>query len=210
MNIMQIVKMFYKHVVLICLSIVVVTLLVTAKLFFFTTPTYVSSAQLIANNNTSMISTYQQLITSDKFTSAINMSLVKSKAVSSNEVGSVSVVYTPTSPIFSIDYTASSPKVAVMGANKAAQVFVNNLDKYFAGNTVTIYSQANIPQRADRTQLKKKIIISALGGLVLGLLLSLVVELFSPNVKDSDYPRNILNLNSLGNVHLMSKSKRSK
>lgn len=210
MNIIQILKTFYKHIVLICVSTVIVTLLVITKAFFLTTPTYTSNAQLIANNNTAMISTYKQLITSDKFTSAVSTGLTKRKSISSDQIGNVSVVYTPTSPIFTISYTSSNPKVAVMGANKTAQLFVNNLDKYFAGSAVTIYSQADIPQRSDRAQLKKKIISGLIFGFVLGIILALFIELFSLTIKDSDYAKNILGLNDLGTVHLMSKTKRSK
>lgn len=210
MNIVQILKMFYKHIVLICTSIVIVTLLVIVKMFFFTTPTYVSSTQLIANNNTGMIGTYKQLITSDKFTSAINTSLIKNKLASSDEIGKVTVVYTPTSPIFEIDYTSSNPKVAVEGSNKATQLFVRNLGKYFAGNLVSVYSPANIPEKAGKTQLKKIIIISMISGFVIGCLFSLLVEIFSPSVKDVDYTQNVLGINNLGTVHLITREKRSR
>lgn len=205
--------MFYKHIVLIVLSAAVVTMIVIVKIFFLTPPHYVGTAQLIANNNTSMISTYQQLVTSDKFAMAVNSNLVKDNLLSSDQAkskGLINVVYTPTSPIFSISYTSTDPKVAAAGANAASAFFINNLSKYFSGNTVSTYADATVPEQANTVGLKKKITVGVIAGIIIGLVISILIEIFRPSIKDSDYLQNVLGLNNLGNVHLSSKIKRGK
>ncbi|MFC6294110.1 YveK family protein [Lactiplantibacillus daoliensis] len=209
MNVVQILKMFYKHLVLICGSMLVVVVIVFTRSLFFTTPKYTASAQLIANNNTSMISTYKELITSEKFREATSSELKRSdiSADNANVPVQFNVIYTPTSPIFSISCTSTSPKVAAASANIAANLFVNNLGKYFSGNLVSIYSKASIPNDATKSGLKKRLVISLIAGFILGTVLSLIKEIFARTLRDSDYTENVLGLNNLGVIHLSKMNK---
>lgn len=188
--------------------------------FFVITPEYGSQAQLIVrlpkndianvndiNANLQMITTYKDLIKSDTVVNEVKqrLKLEHNSDISVSQLkGSIQVVQSENSQMFSITSKFSDPVVAENIANQTALVFQEKAKDMLLVDKISIISPAvaNFAPISPNNQLN--ILLGLIGGFIFGVALAFVVELFDRTVKDDRFISEDLGLAVLGTVPAMT------
>ncbi|MBP1046361.1 tyrosine protein kinase [Enterococcus sp. BWM-S5] len=188
--------------------------------FFVITPRYSSQAQLIVrlpqsetanvndiNANLQMISTYKDLITSDTVLSAVQQRMKDEygQDIGTGTLrGSLSVKQSQNSQMFSISSTTTDPILSERIANQTTAVFQETAQQTLSVDKITVISNASANMSAVSPNNKMNLMLGFAGGLMLGVLLAFVLELFDRSLKNEEFISEELELPILGAVPNMT------
>lgn len=188
--------------------------------YFVITPKYSSQAQLIVrlpqnettnvndiNGNLQMINTYKDLIKSDTVMSEVQqrMKTEHETDFSVEELGaSVSVNQSQNSQMFSIVSKVTDPIVAQNIANQTALVFQEKAKDMLNVDKITIISAATANIKPVSPNDKLNLIIGLALGIMFGVAMAFILELFDKTIKDDRFVEEELGFTILGVVPKMT------
>ena len=220
-SLQEIVTLLKKKAVLI-LSMFFIGIGISALITFMViTPKYSATSQLIAtsqskdntnantdsiNSNLMMINTYKDFIKGRVVTETAREKLEKEigfKGTADDIKNMITVEQTQQSQMFSIVVTSEKPEEASTIANVVADIFKKEAKEYTDADKVSVISHAEIPITPVSPNKTINLIIGGILGLVVGISLSLLSQLFNRTVKSIDYMSDQLNIPILGSIPLM-------
>lgn len=188
--------------------------------FILITPKYSAGAQLIAsskntetnnistdniNSNLMMINTYKDFVKGRIVTEAATEQLA-------DEIGFVgtaddlknmlNVEQTQNSQMFTITVTSENPTEAATAVNIVANIFEKEAQEYTSADKVSIISNAEVPENPVSPNKKVNLAIGGVLGLIIGVGLALLSQLFNRTVKTVEYVTDTFGIPVLGNIPL--------
>ncbi|HCM89450.1 MULTISPECIES: Wzz/FepE/Etk N-terminal domain-containing protein [Vagococcus] len=219
-SLQEIFTLLKKNIVLI-LSMFFVGIGIAALVtFMLITPKYSATSQLIAtsqnkdknvstdniNSNLMMINTYKDFIKGRVVTEETRKQLEKEigfKGTATDIENMVNVTQTQNSQMFSIVVTSESPKEAATTANVIANIFREEAKEYTEADKVSIISEAEVPTSPVSPNKKINLAIGGLLGIILGIGLALLSQLFNRTVKNPEYLTETLQIPIVGILPLV-------
>lgn len=189
--------------------------------FMVITPKYSATAQLIAtsqskdnvnantdsiNSNLMMINTYKDFIKGQIVTETAREKLEKEigfRGTADDIKNMINVDQTQNSQMFSIIVTSENPQEAATISNVVADIFKKEAKEYTDADKVSVISQAETPTNPVSPNKTINLIVGGILGLIIGIGLSLLSQLFNRTVKSIDYISDQLNIPILGSIPLM-------
>ena len=198
----DILKMFLAHIKLIIIMTLVGTVLAYFYVSFFVAPTYTTTALILVQNNAGFssgnVSTSTGQDNSEVDTNDITQSVMlantctgifqKDPDMKSIIAGnSVTISAIEDSYFLEIRVTSLDPVTAANVANQVAEEAPKVFAKYFgeAGKVDTV-DEASIPSNPSSPNVKQYVMMGFLGGLVLALGVSFLIEIVDTTVKPED------------------------
>ncbi|MFC6348363.1 YveK family protein [Vagococcus carniphilus] len=189
--------------------------------FMVITPKYSATSQLIAtsqskdntnantdsiNSNLMMINTYKDFIKGRVVTETAREKLEEEhgfKGTADDIKNMIAVEQTQQSQMFSIVVTSENPEEAATVANVVSDIFKKEAKEYTDADKVSVISKAETPTSPVSPNKKINLAIGGVLGLIIGIGLSLLSQLFNRTVKSIDYMSDQLNIPILGSIPLM-------
>lgn len=217
----EIFQLLKKKLALIVSMLILGTIISTVVTLFVITPKYSATTQLVVqtkgsdsnintdkiNSNLLLINTYKDLVKSKVVTEKTKDQLVKDGMTGISEdflSHAISVEQNQNSQLFSIKAVTTDPIKSATIANTVSEVFQQEAVVMTDTDKVSIASKA-VPNNQPISPNKKvNIAIGAVLGLIVGVMLALLSELFNRTVKTEDYLSEKLGLPVLGIIPLMS------
>ena len=213
-----------KHLTLIFIGLFGGLALSAAVTFFVITPQYSSRAQLIVslpqntgtvnnvndvNFNLQMLNTYKDIIKeSDALAANVQAELASKYDIQmtpSEIKANLNVTQSQNSQMFSISATSSKAINAEYIANTAAEVFQKTVSDVLTNvESITIVSRATASTSPVSPNNKLNLAIGVVLGIIVGVGLAFLIELFDRTVKDSKFISETIGLPILGVVPQMS------
>lgn len=219
-SLQELFKILKKRIGLIIVSMFLGVGLAGIITFFIITPKFSSQAQLMVrlpksetsnvndiNANLQMINTYKDLITSDTVMNEVKKKMKEdyNSDLSVGEIrSSLEVVQSPNSQMFSIVSKGTQPEVVQNIANQAALVFQEKAKNILSVEEISIISAAVADYKQVSPNNKLNLLIGIALGLVAGVGLAFVLELFDKTIKDDRFVAEELGFTVLGIVPNMS------
>lgn len=220
-SLQEIVTLLKKKAVLI-LSMFFIGIGISALITFMViTPKYSATSQLIAtsqskdntnantdsiNSNLMMINTYKDFIKGRVVTETAREELEKEigfKGSADTIKNMITVEQTQQSQMFSIVVTSENPEEAATVANVVSEIFKKEAKEYTDADKVSVISKAETPTSPVSPNKKINLAVGGILGLIIGIGLSLLSQLFNRTVKSIDYISDQLNIPILGSIPLM-------
>lgn len=188
--------------------------------FMVITPKYSAGAQLIAttknadnknistdniNSNLLMINTYKDFIKGRIVTEAASAQLkadIGFNGTAEDVKNLLSVEQNQSSQMFTITATSENPVEAARTANVVANIFKAQAQEYTDADKVSIISEAEVPVNPVSPNKKVNLAIGGILGIVIGIGLALLSQLFNRTVKSADYITDTFNIPILGSIPL--------
>lgn len=198
----DILKMFLAHIKLIIIMTIVGTVLAYGYVTYFVTPVYSASALLLVQND-SGFSQSGSTTTNDTDSEKINTNDITQSVMLANTCtvlftqdpdmksiiagNTVSITAIEDSYFLRISVSSSDPLTAANVANQVAAEAPVVFAKYFgtAGKVDTV-DEAAIPSKPSSPNVQQYVILGFLGGLVLALAISFLLEIVDTTVKPGD------------------------
>ncbi|WP_318766706.1 YveK family protein [Lactiplantibacillus carotarum] len=192
--------------------VILISLIVSGAYAFLSlkmaTKTYSSVSELVQNdNNSGIISPYQQFIQSDNYKRALNEKInsAKNGAQLKNSAYKIEIVNNAANqsntPFFSISATSKDASDAQQLNGIATNVFVNNISKYLSGSNISIVTKPSKGQlNSSKKQTTKMTTVIFLAVFVILVLLSFILETTHGKIKDSLFIRDVYQFENFGVV----------
>lgn len=217
----EIFQLLKKKLALIVSMLILGTIISTVVTLFVITPKYSATTQLVVqtkgsdsnintdkiNSNLLLINTYKDLVKSKVVTEKTKDQLVKDGMTGISEdflSHAISVEQNQNSQLFSIKAVTTDPIKSATIANTVSEVFQQEAVVMTDTDKVSIASKATPNNQPISPNKKVNIAIGAVLGLIVGVMLALLSELFNRTVKTEDYLSDKLGLPVLGIIPLMS------
>lgn len=217
----EIFQLLKKKLALIISMLILGTIISTVVTLFVITPKYSATTQLVVqtkgsdsnintdkiNSNLLLINTYKDLVKSKVVTEKTKDQLVKDGMTGISEdflSHAISVEQNQNSQLFSIKAVTTDPIKSATIANTVSEVFQQEAVVMTDTDKVSIASKATPNNQPISPNKKVNIAIGAVLGLIVGVMLALLSELFNRTVKTEDYLSDKLGLPVLGIIPLMS------
>lgn len=186
--------------------------------FFFINPMYSSVVQMIVqtptnensnpqlsdlNANILMINTYKDVIKSNTILGIVKDELNTQENVKVTEgalKGMISVEQSQNSQMFEIKVTSESPRISMLVANTAAEVFKEQAINFVQVDKVSILSPAIENKNPISPNKKLNILIGLVLGLMVGVGLAFLSEFMNNTIKDSSTIAEMSDLPILGTI----------
>ncbi|MGM0113119.1 YveK family protein [Enterococcus sp. DIV0187] len=221
-SIVELIQILKKKALLIIMTTIAGIGLAAGVTFFMLTPIYDSAAQLIVQNkqaegtnlqndingNLMLINTYKDMIKGDIVIDAVQKELQKEYqyTYSNSELKEIiEVEQAQNSQMFRIIAKSPEPRKAATIANVTAGIFQKKAEDVLEVSKVTITSKGVVPSKAIFPNNKLNLLIGAVIGMMLGVGLAFLIELFDKTVKDDRFIAESLGLPILGQVSEISK-----
>ncbi|WP_375179395.1 YveK family protein [Enterococcus rotai] len=219
-SLQELIGVLKKHIGLIIVSMFLGLGVAGILTYFVITPQYSSQAQLIVrlpqnettnvndiNGNLQMINTYKDLIKSDTVMTEVQQRM---KAEQDNDLSvealkaSISVNQSQNSQMFSIVSKVTDPLVAQNIANQTALVFQEQAKDMLNVDKITIISAATANMNQVSPNDKINLLIGLAVGIMFGIALTFILELFDKTIKDDSFVEEDLGFTILGVVPNMT------
>jgi len=203
----MLVQIFKNYVLRIILAALVVTGLGILGASYLKQQTYISSGQLVQNDsNYSMISSYNQLITSTVFKSEMKKKINQSRWKNSVDEYKISLDSSANSPFFSVNTISRNPSYAQFVSEQSMNILVEDAPKYLSGANLSIVF-------ADRSakSVSRKSFLATLGifvfiiSFILLYAYVILTVVFGGRIKDSSYLEDVVGIKQLGEMDLKNK-----
>ena len=221
-SLVELIQILKKKALLIIMTTIAGIGLAAGVTFFMLTPIYDSAAQLIVQNkqaegtnlqndingNLMLINTYKDMIKGDIMIDAVQKELQKEYqfTYSNSELKDIiEVEQAQNSQMFRIIANSPEPRKAATIANVTAGIFQKKAEDVLEVSKVTITSKGVVPSKAIFPNNKLNLLIGAVVGMMLGVGLAFLIELFDKTVKDDRFIAESLGLPILGQVSEISK-----
>lgn len=221
-SIVELIQILKKKALLIIMTTIAGIGLAAGVTFFMLTPIYDSAAQLIVQNkqaegtnlqndingNLMLINTYKDMIKGDIVIDAVQKELQKEYqfTYSNSELKDIiEVEQAQNSQMFRIIAKSPEPRKAATIANVTAGIFQKKAEDVLEVSKVTITSKGVVPSKAIFPNNKLNLLVGAVVGMMLGVGLAFLIELFDKTVKDDRFIAESLGLPILGQVSEISK-----
>lgn len=168
---------------------------------------YSSSGVLSQNdNNYAIISSYQQFVTSRKFTTVLDKTVDNGKwkhlAQKRDYQISISTSGDTNTPFFYINVVHTNKAYAQYLATVAVKLFMTNIVKYLSGANISIISPVTQAKRIGSSNiLIKYAFVGAGAGMIVALLYALFDMFLFGKVPDKDYIEDIYQIKMLGSLN---------
>ncbi|KZU84975.1 hypothetical protein [Lactiplantibacillus plantarum] len=168
---------------------------------------YSSSGVLSQNdNNYAIISSYQQFVTSSKFTTVLDKTVDNGKwkhlAQKRDYQISISTSGDTNTPFFYINVVHTNKAYAQYLATVAVKLFMTNIVKYLSGANISIISPVTQAKRIGSSNiLIKYAFVGAGAGMIVALLYALFDMFLFGKVPDKDYIEDIYQIKMLGSLN---------
>lgn len=168
---------------------------------------YSSSGVLSQNdNNYAIISSYQQFVTSSKFTTVLDKTVDNGKwkhlAQKRDYQISISTSGDTNTPFFYINVVHTNKAYAQYLATVAVKLFMTNIVKYLSGANISIISPVTQAKRIGSSNiLIKYAFVGAGAGMIVALLYALFDMFLFGKVPDKDYMEDIYQIKMLGSLN---------
>ncbi|MBC1397799.1 YveK family protein [Listeria fleischmannii] len=210
MNVKRLWGLLKKNKWLIFMSTCVCILLMSVYLYAFSVPTYQSETEVLINQsvpentvvqsqdvqaNLQLVNTYTSIITSPRILSAV--SAILDDKYSIKELSNmINVSNASDSQVIRIQVESKNPKDAVKIANETVCVFKKEIPKIMKIDNISVlspafYDSAMSPVKPHQSLM---LVISGLFGLVIGIIIMFVRDLFDRSIKSKEDVEAILNL----------------
>ncbi|MTD38451.1 tyrosine protein kinase [Erwinia sp. CPCC 100877] len=219
-SLQELIGILKKRVGLIIVSMFLGLGTAAALTFFVLTPQYSSQAQLIVrlpqndttnvndiNGNLQMINTYKDLIKSDTVMTEVKKRMTEqyeSELSMDTLSDSVSINQSQNSQMFSIISKGTDPIIAQNIANQTALVFQEKAKDMLSVDKITIISEATANLQPVSPNNNLNLLIGVALGLILGIALAFIFELFDKTIKDDRFLEDELGFTILGIVPNMT------
>ncbi|MGX4686681.1 YveK family protein [Vagococcus sp. JNUCC 83] len=218
----EIFQLLKKKWALIVSMLILGTIISTVVTLFVITPKYSATTQLVVqtkgsdatnlntdkiNSNLLLINTYKDLVKSPPVTEKAKDILVKDGMSNITEdflTGAISVEQNQNSQLFSIKAVTDNPIESAAIANTVSEVFQKEAVKMTDTDKISIASKATPNNQPVSPNKKVNIAIGAVLGLIVGVMLALLGELFNRTVRSEDYVTETLGVPILGTLPLVS------
>lgn len=217
----EIFQLLKKKWALIVSMLILGTIISTIVTFFVITPKYSATTQLVVqtkdsdsnintdkiNSNLLLINTYKDLVKSPPVTEKAKDILVKDGMTTITEeflTGAISVEQNQNSQLFSIKAVTEDPIESATIANTVSEVFQKEAVKMTDTDKISIASKAVPNNKPVSPNKKVNIAIGAVLGLIVGVMLALLGELFNRTVRSEEYVTETLGVPILGTLPLVS------
>ncbi|MFC4652170.1 Wzz/FepE/Etk N-terminal domain-containing protein [Lactococcus nasutitermitis] len=196
----EIFKLFRKHLVLIILSTFIVAIIGSVYTFFIATPVYTSSTQLVVKlpdsdnsqayagqvtGNIQMANTINQVIVSPAILGQVQTKLNLNETVKELQ-SNITASNTTNSQVITITVRNRNPYTAKNIANETAKIFSDDAQKLLNVTNVSILADATTNASPVSPRPKLYIAVSILAGLIVGIIMTLVFELFNNKVVNEE------------------------
>lgn len=192
------------------MSTCVCILLMSVYLYVFSVPTYQSETEVLINQsvpentvvqsqdvqaNLQLVNTYTSIITSPRILSAV--SAILDDKYSIKELSNmINVSNASDSQVIRIQVESKNPKDAVKIANETVRVFKKEIPKIMKIDNISVlspafYDSAMSPVKPHQSLM---LVVSGLFGLVIGIIIMFVRDLFDRSIKSKEDVEAILNL----------------
>lgn len=213
-NLKELWHYFMSKIHIIIITMMLGVLIGNIYLFFIQTPMYKSTTSLVlvneASNNTTitqndillnnnLVQTYSEIIKSRKVLSQVvrNLDLEESVEMLSNSTNVSAVTNTQ---LIKIVVSHSSNQQAKKIANEIAEVFVEEIQKIYKIQNISIVDKAQAATNPYNVSVVKQNIIYLLFGMIAGVGITFMIYYFDTSVKDAKTVEEKLNLTVLGVV----------
>ncbi|MGY3703525.1 hypothetical protein BW731_09085 [Vagococcus martis] len=217
----EIFQLLKKKWTLIVSMLILGTVISTVVTLFVITPKYSSTTQLVVqtkdadsnintdkiNSNLLLINTYKDLVKSPTVTEKAKDRLVKDGMTDITKdylSGVVSVEQNQNSQLFSIKAVTTNPIESAAIANTVSEVFQEEAVKMTETNKISIASEATPNNKAVSPNKKVNIAIGAVLGLIVGVMLALLGELFNRTVRSEEFVSETIGVPILGTLPIVS------
>lgn len=218
----EIFQLLKKKWALIVSMLILGTIISTVVTLFVITPKYSATTQLVVqtkgsdatnlntdkiNSNLLLINTYKDLVKSPPVTEKAKDILVKDGMSNITEdflTSAISVEQNQNSQLFSIKAVTDNPIESAAIANTVSEVFQKEAVKMTDTDKISIASKATPNNQPVSPNKKVNIAIGAVLGLIVGVMLALLGELFNRTVRSEDYVTETLGVPILGTLPLVS------
>ena len=221
-DLVELLKMFWRKkflIILITILFIGIGYIYTTR---FITPMYTSTTTLVlaSNNeknksnttstaaevavNTKLVSTYSELIKSQKVLSEV----VTNTGISITEEQlkkEISIESTSNTSLINISVKNENPEVSTQIANEIASVFTKKVAEIYNINNVQIVNQAEIPQAPSNINHKKDIVIFGLIGLIVSIICIFIENMFDTTIKSTDELERSFKLPILASIPMYGK-----
>lgn len=224
-NLLDLIKIIKKRFVLI-ISLTAVIVCITAVLSFYVlTPIYQVETQILVNQKVNnqqevligvqnletdlqLINTYNDIIKSPYILSIVIDNL-KLNLTPEQLIEQITVANASNSQVINIKVTDKSPKKAVEIANNLAEVFKEKVPVLISVDNINILSSAKVSENPRPIKPNKllNIVISAVVGFMLGMGVSVLLDIFDNTLKSEKEVEEILELPILGLVGFINQEK---
>lgn len=192
------------------MSTCVCILLMSVYLYAFSVPTYQSETEVLINQsvpentvvqsqdvqaNLQLVNTYTSIITSPRILSAVS-ALLDDKYSIKELSNMINVSNASDSQVIRIQVESKNPKDAVKIANETVRVFKKEIPKIMKIDNISVlspafYDSAMSPVKPHESLM---LVVSGLFGLVIGIIIMFVRDLFDRSIKSKEDVEAILNL----------------
>lgn len=166
--------------------------------------TYVSSGELVQNdNNYNLIASYEQFVGSKRFTSLLDSKIDKSSWKNKQYSYDVELKSTGSrsTPFFNLQVTSKDKEFSRFVDNQAISLFNTNIGKYLSGANITLVSRASAPTvHGFQTKLVNWFMYGALVTFVVVSMLFTGKYLFLGKIKDERFIQDVFKTPSLGTI----------
>ena len=215
MSLQEILKIIKKRLLLI-ISLMIVTISIAVVLsFYFITPIYQAQTQILVNQKVNsqeglwyqmetdlqLINTYNDIITTPVILSKVIEEL-QIDATPEQLSNQISLSNGSESKVLYITVQDSNPEQAVNIANTTAEVFKEEIPSLMNVDNINILALAKVSENPSPVKPNKplNIAIGAVVGLMLGIGLSLLLEILDTTIKDEKDVEEILGIPIMGIV----------
>ena len=217
----EIFQLLKKKWALIVSMLILGTIISTVVTLFVITPKYSATTQLVVqtkgsdsnintdkiNSNLLLINTYKDLVKSPPVTEKAKDILVKDGMTNITEdflTSAISVEQNQNSQLFSIKAVTDNPIESAAIANTVSEVFQKEAVNMTDTDKISIASKAVPNNKPVSPNKKVNIAIGAVLGLIVGVMLALLGELFNRTVRSEEYVTETLGVPILGTLPLVS------
>ncbi|EUJ18713.1 capsular polysaccharide biosynthesis protein [Listeria grandensis FSL F6-0971] len=210
LNVKQIWDLLKKNKWIIFISMCICALLMSGYLYFFSTPIYQSETQVLINQsvpqntivqsqdvqaNLQLINTYTSIIMSPRILEQVSNNM--DDAYSTKELEQmIKVNSTSDSQVIKINVESANASDAVKIANETVTIFSKDVPKIMKIDNIYVLSEASLD--ADAAPVKPHtsllIAVATLLGMILGVVIMFIRNLFDRSIKTADDIEQILGL----------------